>query len=109
MKLEQEILDLIDKDLPNQVGKILKERLEQAEKDCEEVFQLKGKLLETTDLLKKNTLELSSINSELTKKSKIWGDLETKRIELENRERNFKLEITELRGLMWNYLAPENF
>jgi hypothetical protein len=40
MSLEKEIADSIKKNLPQQVGDVLKEKLDQAEKDAQEAKQL---------------------------------------------------------------------
>jgi hypothetical protein len=46
MSLEKEIADSIKKNLPQQVGDVLKQRLEQADKDAKKAEELSDKLIE---------------------------------------------------------------
>mgnify|MGYP000898615246 CR=1 FL=1 len=89
--LQQEINEVIEKNLPQQVGKVLQEKLAKADKDANELETKK----EVIKVLEARINELNSAlckHSDLDSKIKKNEDLER---ELSERERNFKIILLE--------------
>lgn len=93
-KMEKEILEIISKNLPEQVGSVLKKRLEQAEKDTELVKQLGATICEQEIKLRALTKELDR-HRFLDMKQK---ELNKQEDELSKRERNMSVWEANLRG-----------
>lgn len=60
MNTELEIQEIIKKNLPQQVGDVLKIRLEQAEKDAKKVLELESKVFQLEKTLNEKQSELSA-------------------------------------------------
>lgn len=60
MNTELEIQEIIKKNLPQQVGEVLKLRLEQAEKDAKKVIELENKISQLEKTVNEKQSELSS-------------------------------------------------
>ena len=77
MNTELEIQEIIKKNLPQQVGDVLKVRLEQAEKDAKKVLELEDKLNQFQTTINEKQSELSAYkllderNSKLDEKEQV--------------------------------------
>lgn len=87
--IEQDIKDSISKNLPAQVGDVLKTRLEQAEKDAKAIIKLNEELKTKKELLD----ELSNINSDLNAKLHLHKLLDEREKTLEKREIRYEVEL----------------
>lgn len=79
MTVDQEILESIKKNLPQQVGEVLKDRLETADADAEKVTELRG----TIERINRTRDELTAEVEQLTKR---LGDIEKREREATERE-----------------------
>lgn len=86
-----EINEIIQKNLPAQVGDVLKQRLEQAEKDVKELDQAKKQ----RELDLKRIEQLSAEILEYKKFDERNASLETKEESLREQERNLKINMLE--------------
>lgn len=89
--MEQDILDIIEKDLPNQVGQQLKLKIEQADKDATAVK-------EQSELIKYYLKSISDLNIEINAANSLLNEhrnVDLKIQDLEVKER--ALEISELK------------
>jgi hypothetical protein len=91
--MEQEIKDIIAKNLPEQVGSVLKEKLEKAEKDAYMLRVVTNdyelKCAEVTSLRRDLEDAKSRINEEIS--------LESWKQTLKDKEKNLELEILKIR------------
>ena len=84
MDMEQEMQEVIKKNLPQHVGEVLKQRLEKAECDAVEVKELSRQLDKKNDLIKKleesifNYNKLDDRNAALEAREKAVAEKETK-------------------------------
>ncbi len=86
--MEKEINDIIKKNLPAEVGSILKQRLEQAETDAETVESQKRQL-------KENSARFSDLNEQILAYQKLDernSKLEERERAVENKERSLEIE-----------------
>jgi hypothetical protein len=91
--MEQEIKDIISKNLPEQVGTILKDRLHQAEQDAEYIVLLERKLSERDAEIKTLYSTISDYKSMNIHKE----HLDRLQEELDKRERAIILEVTNIK------------
>lgn len=89
--MEQEIQDIIKKNLPEQVGTVLKARLDQAEKDSETVKQQQDAIAKQEQAIKKLQAEISKYMELDTRNA----GLDTREKALEIQERDFKVKVLE--------------
>jgi hypothetical protein len=88
MELEKELQESIKKNLPQQVGETLKQRLEQADKDAAEVKRLNEK----NEELAKNLIQ-KNVEIEEYRKLDIRNDsLESREKEIETKEKQLEVE-----------------
>jgi glucan-binding YG repeat protein len=91
--MEQEIKDIIAKNIPEQVGTVLKQRLERAEKDAHDNEVLRERLDEKNDEIKMLYKEISDL-----KKNEIHKEfLDKLQDELNTKGRALELEITKIK------------
>jgi hypothetical protein len=91
MDIQQDIQDAIAKQLPAQVGEVLRVRLEQAEKDAALVKSQKARI----DELLRDTQRASNMIDARDAQLKRAGDLDARSADLDTRERNIKLTLLE--------------
>ena len=91
--MEQEIKDIIAKNLPQHVGEVIRERLNKADEDAAQVDKLYKTLAQ-----KEGTLsDLSIENAKLVSMLDRQVDIEERERKVREREINFELEITKLK------------
>jgi len=99
MSIEQQLKEVIEKNLPQQVGETLKRRLEQLEKDSEELQKAKTKL-ETLDQkcekLKLEITELSEQNASLKKRE---DNISQREASVAQKEVELPVTIAEIRAV----------
>lgn len=91
--MEQEIKDIIAKNLPHHVGEVLKVRLAKADADAYEVERLESQLTEREESIRKLTI----LNRELSVKVLSEEALTGREKAVEDRERNLEIEILKLK------------
>lgn len=91
--MEQEILKVISENLPEQVGKVLKQKLDQADKDK----QLISRLQEDLSAIKDQNLWLHEQVQKLKDRINNEMNIEAHRTDLEKRERDMAMKILEIR------------
>lgn len=89
MSLETEIKESIEKNLPLQVGSILKTRLEKAEKDEKEVVSLQQQV----ENLKRTVSDRDSKIKEYEKFDERNNSLNARELELNKKEHNLDIEV----------------
>lgn len=89
MSIEGEMLRVIERDLPNQIGSVLKTRLEQADKDAQELAQARLEIQQCKDKL----LAQSRLLTEHGLLETRARNLAAKETELAARERELALEL----------------
>jgi hypothetical protein len=89
--MEQEIKDIIQKNLPAQVGEVLRVRLEQADLDSARVKALENSLKSREELIDTQSEALQKYREFDSRNSK----LDKREAELNERERNLKIELLE--------------
>lgn len=89
--METEIKAIIEKNLPAQVGDVLKQKLEQAEKDAEKVNQQAEYLLRDAEVIKKLQQQIEGYKSNNLRNA----TLDTREKELNEQAQN--LEVTVLK------------
>lgn len=90
--MEKEILELIERDLPNHVGNVLKKKIEQADKDAATI-EIQSKEIV---IYKKNVSTLMKHGAEMQAELDIHTKLDDKIQALEERERNLKISILQI-------------
>jgi HD-GYP domain-containing protein (c-di-GMP phosphodiesterase class II) len=91
--MEQEIKDIIAKNLPQHVGEVLKEKLEQADRDAVEIKRLYS-LLEKKE---ESIAKLEKQNHEFSLRLSQENALKDREQKLEDRERNLEIEMLNLK------------
>lgn len=91
--MEQEIKDIIAKNLPQHVGEVLKQRLDQADRDAVELKRLESVL----DKKEVYVNKLEQQNYELKIKISDENALQQRERAVEDRERNLELEMLKLK------------
>ena len=91
--MEQEIKDIISKNLPEQVGSVLKTRLEKAEKDAQYISELEEKLAEKDEKVKTLYKKVSELEQNNIDKKQLDAFKE----ELDTKARELELEITKIK------------
>jgi DNA repair exonuclease SbcCD ATPase subunit len=91
--MEQEIKDIIAKNLPQHVGEVLREKLEQADRDAVGIKRLESKLTEKEDLITDLTNQIFTLQRQV----KAESVLDERQKNLEDRERNLELEMLKLK------------
>lgn len=89
MNPELEIQEIIKKNLPQQVGEVLKVRLEQAEKDTKKVIELESEIANLKELIKSLTNELANYVKYNERNSK----LDEREVFLDKRQHDLDLQI----------------
>lgn len=101
--MEKEILDIISKNLPEQVGSVLKKRLEEAEVDKKRIEQLENSVKYNTD--KVLTLEKQLTEYKVLEvRQKV---LDSREQEISKRENNQRVWEAELKALEADKRANE--
>lgn len=90
--MEKEIKQIISENLPEQVGNVLKARLEKAESDKIHLEELKKVASQYSDEIS----NLQKDNQKLREKLHWVHELEKRELEIEKRERNIELEISKI-------------
>lgn len=93
-QLEQEIKDAIAKQLPAQVGDVLRSRLEQAQKDAEDLSVVKDRF----EVLRNENAELRKQLARESAKLLAHGELEKREAEVTKRENKLAVELAEARA-----------
>jgi len=101
--MENEIKEIIEKNLPAQVGTVLKERLEIAEADARRAKDLE-RIIQDKD---KAIYDLESTISEYRKYDAQWGQLNQREKEITEKERNQKVFEAELKAIEADKRANE--
>ena len=99
--MEQEIKDIIAKNLPEQVGNVLKERLENAERDAKDLGSLRmdyGNLLAQLDEKDKKIKELSYLEDRLDYIKATEEAIKERRMEMALQISDIKLQEAEKRA-----------
>lgn len=91
--MEQEIKDIITKNLPHHVGEVLKVKLAKADDDAYQVKRLESELIEKEESIRK----LTSLNKELSVKILSEETLKEREKAVEERERNLEIEMLQLK------------
>ncbi len=91
--MEQEINKIITEHLPEQVGKVLKLRLEQAESDRKDLANVQAALINANDLIQKRDKDLADLQAKIKHQLHVEDWTET----LKERERGLELEILKIR------------
>lgn len=91
--MEQEIKDIIAKNLPQHVGEVLREKLEQADRDAVRVKRLESVLDEKEEYVNK----LENQNRELSARISDENTLKQRERAVEDKERNLELEMLKLK------------
>jgi uncharacterized protein YigA (DUF484 family) len=91
--MEQEIKDIIAKNLPEQVGAVLREKLERADNDAHDNKILRHRLDEKTDEVKTLYQEISELKKQIVHKNYLQELEET----LKKKEMAMELEIANIR------------
>ena len=101
--LQEKILESIEKDLPNQVGQALKQKLEQAELDAQEVKRLAKNIEEKAATITRLNSQVAQQQQDLAKHK----ELNSREEEISKRER--ELEITILKSELENQKGNTQF
>jgi hypothetical protein len=99
--MEQEIKDIIAKNLPEQVGNVLKERLENAERDAKDLGSLRmdyGNLLAQLDEKDKKIKELSYLEDRLDYIKATEEAIKERKMEMALQISDIKLQEAEKRA-----------
>lgn len=91
--MEQEIKDIIAKNLPQHVGEVIRERLNKADEDAAQVDKLYKTLAQKEEALSDLSIENAKLVSMLDRQV----DIEERERKVREREINFELEITKLK------------
>jgi hypothetical protein len=91
--MEQEIKDIIAKNLPQHVGEVLREKLEQADRDAVGIKRLESKLTEKEDFITDLTNQIFALQRQV----KAESVLDERQKNIEDRERNLELEMLKLK------------
>lgn len=91
--MEQEIKDIIAKNLPQHVGEVLREKLEQADRDAVRVKRLESILEEKEEYVNK----LENQNREFSARISDGLALQQRERAVEDKERNLELEMLKLK------------
>jgi hypothetical protein len=91
--MEQEIKDIIAKNLPQHVGEVLREKLEQADRDAVRVKRLESVLDEKEEYVNK----LENQNREFSARISDENTLKQRERAIEDKERNLELEMLKLK------------
>jgi len=91
--MEQEIKDIIAKNLPQHVGEVLKQRLDQADRDAVELKRLESVLDKKEEYINK----LENQNREFSARISDGLALQQRERAIEDRERNLELEMLKLK------------
>lgn len=91
--MEQEIKDIIAKNLPQHVGEVLREKLEQADRDAVRVKRLESVLDEKEEYVNK----LENQNREFSARISDENTLKQRERAVEDKERNLELEMLKLK------------
>jgi len=89
MNTDLEIQEIIKKNLPQQVGDVLKVRLEQAERDANLVVQLKNTISQLEDSVKKHLIRINNYELLNDRNSK----LDEREVLLNKKQHDLDLEI----------------
>lgn len=99
--MEQEIKDIIAKNLPEQVGNVLKERLEKAEKDAKDLEIMNvsyGNLMIELEGKKQKLKELMSLESRINDIKNAEESIKERRMEMALQISDIKLQEAEKRA-----------
>ena len=91
--MEQEIKDIIAKNLPQHVGEVLREKLEQADRDAVQVKRLYLLLDEKEEYVNR----LENQNREFSTRISEENHLKERERAIEDKERNLELEMLKLK------------
>lgn len=91
--MEQEINKIIAEHLPEQVSKVLKLRLEQAESDRKDLANVQAALINANDLVQKRDKEIDALQAKIKHQLHVESLTE----ELESRARGLEMEILKIR------------
>lgn len=91
--MEQEINKIIAEHLPEQVGKVLKLRLEQAESDRRDLANVQAALINANDLVQRRDKEVADLQAKIKHQLYVEDLLQT----IKERERGLEIEILNIR------------